>query len=113
MDDGGADAVERQLVAYNAHDITAFAACYHDYVIVEDAKGNVMMKGVSELRQMYGPLFRDHPDLQAEVVHEARVGEYVVQEEVVTGMAPEPVRAVAVFHLHEVEGTIDHVRFIA
>ena len=28
-------------------------------------------------------------------------------------MAPEPVRAVAVFHVHEDEGTIDHVRFIS
>ena len=82
-------------------------------MVVEDAKGDVMMKGVGELRQMYGPLFRDHPDVQAEIVSRARVGEYVVQEELVTGMAPEPVRAVAVFHLHEEEGTIDHVRFIS
>ena len=107
------DAVERQLAAYNAHDVTAFLACYHDNVLVEDAKGNVMMKGVGELRQMYGPLFRDHPDVRSEIVHETRVGEYVVQEELVTGMGPEPVRAVAVFHLHEEEGTIDHLRFIS
>jgi hypothetical protein len=107
------DAVERQLAAYNAHDLMAFLACYYDYAVVEDAKGNVMMKGVGELRQMYGPLFRDHPDVRAEIVHETRVGDYVVQEELVTGMGPEPVRAVAVFHLHEGEGTIDHVRFIS
>ena len=107
------DAVGRQLAAYNAHDLRAFLACYHDRVVVEDAQGQVLMKGIGELRQTYGPLFRDHPDVAADVVHETRVGEYVVQEEVVSGMAPEPVRAVAVFHLHEHEGTIDHVRFIA
>jgi hypothetical protein len=107
------DAVGRQLAAYNAHDLAAFLACYHDYVVVEDAKGTVVMKGIGELRQTYGPLFRDHPQVAAEVLHETRVGEYVVQEELVTGMAPEPVRAVAVFHLHEEEGTIDHVRFIS
>ena len=106
-------AVERQLAAYNAHDIDAFLACYHDRVVVEDAAGTVLMRGIGELRQTYGPLFRDHPGVTAEIVHEARVGVYVVQEELVTGMSPEPVRAVAVFHVDEVEGTIDHVRFIA
>ena len=109
----GGDAVERQLEAYNAHDLMAFLACYYDYVVVEDAKGEVMMKGIGELRQMYGPLFDNHPDVEAQVVHETRVGDYVVQEELVTGMGPEPVRAVAVFHMHEEEGTIDHVRFIS
>src|SRR4051812_27360375 len=106
-------AVERQLAAYNAHDIDAFVACYHDRVVVEDATGKVLMRGIGELRQTYGPLFRDHPAVSAEVVHEARVGDYVVQEELVTGMAPDPVRAVAIFRVDDVEGTIDHVRFIS
>jgi hypothetical protein len=105
--------VERQLAAYNAHDIAAFLTCYHDRVVVEDATGNILMRGIGELRQTYGPLFRDHPDACAEIVHEARVGAYIVQEELVTGLAPDPVRAVAVFHLDEREGTIDHVRFIS
>jgi hypothetical protein len=107
------DAVERQLAAYNEHDLDAFLACYHDLVVVEDAAGKLLCKGIGELRQMYGPLFRDHPDVKAEILHETRVGEYAVQEEVVTGMAPQEVRAVAIFHVSPDEGTIDHVRFVS
>jgi hypothetical protein len=105
------DAVERQLAAYNAHDIAAFLACYHDDVQIVDAEGQEIMTGTSWMRQSYGPLFRDHPDLRAEILWRERLGAYVVDVELVTGLADEPVRAVAIYHLDE-NGLIDRIRFV-
>ena len=93
------DAVERQLEAYNARDIDAFAACYHELVVIEDAAGKLVMRGAWEIRQSYEVLWRE------------RLGEYVVDSEVVTGMGPEPVRAVAIYHLGD-DGLIDRVLLI-
>jgi hypothetical protein len=105
------DAVERQLQAYNAHDIDAFLACFHDDVLIVDAEGQEIMRGRPWLRQSYGPLFRDHPELRAEILWRERLGAYVVDVELVTGLADEPVRAVAIYHLDE-NGQIDRVRFV-
>jgi hypothetical protein len=105
------DAVEQQLTAYNARDIDAFVACYHELVVIEDAAGRLIMSGASELRQSYGPLFRDRTELHAEILWRERLGTYVVDSEVVTGMGPEPVRAVAIYHLGD-DGLIDRVRLV-
>lgn len=105
------DAVERQFAAYNARDVDAFVACFSDRVVFEDARGGLVARGPGELRQQYGPMFRDRPDLRAEVTVRERFGEYVVDVEVVTGLGPEPVRGVAIYHVGE-DGLIDHVRFV-
>jgi hypothetical protein len=105
------DAVERQLAAYNARDIDAFLACFEERVIMEDAVGKVLVQGVPELRQTYGPLFRDRPELRAELLWRERLGEHVVDVEVVTGLAAEPQHGVAIYHLDD-DGLIDRVRFI-
>src|SRR5213080_3369353 len=43
--------VTEQLDAYNARDLDRFVACYTDDVIVEDAAGNVLMRGADGLRE--------------------------------------------------------------
>jgi hypothetical protein len=105
------DAVERQLAAYNAHDIMAFLACHHDDVRVMDVEGHEIINGLPWMRQAYGPLFRDNPDLRAETLWRERIGEYVVDVELVTGIGPEPVRAVAIYHIDDT-GLIDRVRLV-
>ncbi len=105
------DAVERQLAAYNARDIDAFLACFDDRVVFETAGGQLVARGVAELRQMYGPLFRDRAELSAELCWRERFGEYVVDVEVVTGLGAEPQRGVAIYHLDE-QGLIDRVRIV-
>ena len=42
--------------------------------------------------------------------HRAVVGDYVVDEEEIAGWQPEPVEAVAIYHV--AAGVIDHVRLI-
>ncbi len=103
------DPVAAQLAAYNAHDVDAFMACYTDDCIVEDGAGLRMMTGAVEMRPRYHALFSSAPHLHCELINRIRIGEYVIDEEKITGRVPAIRRAVAVYHLRDHK--IDHVRF--
>jgi len=105
------DAVERQVLAYNAHDIKEFVACYAEDAAIEDADGNVVMRGRDEMREKYGRRFEEYPDLHADVVTRIRVGPYVVDEERVTGGPGGDVHAVVIYRL-DTDGLIEHVRLL-
>lgn len=107
------DPVQDQLTAYNAHDIDAFMTNYTDDCIVEDGEGNRQLTGAAEMRPRYEKLFAASPNLHAEVVKRIRIGEYVIDEEIITGRIPEFRHAVAIYHLRVVNALqkIDHVRF--
>lgn len=112
MLDGMKDPVERQVDAYNRKDIDAFLACYAPDTVIEDAAGTVVMRGHEAMRRIYGELFRASPDLRAEIATRIRVGEYVVDEERVTGRqgSTNEMRVVVVYHV--ANDVIDHVRLV-
>jgi hypothetical protein len=105
------DAVERQVRAYNAHDLGEFIACYAEEAVVEDADGRFVMSGREEMREQYGRLFDELPDLRAEIVSRIRVGSYVVDEERVSGRPDGELHVVAIYRL-DGDGLIDRVRFL-
>jgi len=51
-----ADLAARQLAAYNAHDLDAFAACYHPDVKVW-MDGDVDVEGIEQFRLRYAAMF--------------------------------------------------------
>ena len=104
------DPVDTQLAAYNAQDLDAFCACYHDDVKVEGARGKVLSVGISAFRAVYAALFARHPNNRAEVLHRTRIGAWVVDEELVSGRGKAPARVVAIYRLQE--GRIAQVRFL-
>lgn len=112
MAEQASDPVERQVEAYNGRDIDAFLACYSPNAVVEDAAGHVVLRGRKAMRTAYSELFRESPALRAEIATRIRVGDYVVDEEHVTGRrgSPEELRVVAIYHL--ADDLIDHVRLI-
>ena len=105
------DAVDRQVRAYNEHDLDGFVDCYAVGVVVEDGDGVVLMSGRDEMRERYGRLFERAPDLHAEILTRIRVGSYVVDEERVTGRPDGDMHAVAIYRL-DGDGLIDRVRFL-
>ncbi|MDX6453352.1 MAG: hypothetical protein QOH16_3401 [Gaiellaceae bacterium] len=90
------DVVDRVLVALNAHDLDAFVACYAGDATIENGHDEVLVRGHDELRARYGPLLEQLPDIRVEALTRTDVGDFVVQEEVVTGRG-EPARHVAVY----------------
>jgi hypothetical protein len=59
------DPVLRQVDAYNARDLDAFVDCYSLDTVVEDATGNVVVRGHAAMQAVYDELFRESPNLRA------------------------------------------------
>ncbi|MCA9526703.1 MAG: nuclear transport factor 2 family protein [Myxococcales bacterium] len=105
-------AAQRQLDAYNAHDINTFAACYHPDVRVFDLPtGALRMQGRAALHAAYGQMFAAWPAVHAALVSRAVVGRYAYDEEVVTGRGDTPVHAMATYEVDD-EGLITQVWFV-
>ncbi len=104
------DPVEEQLAAYNARDLERFLACYAPDAVIEDEANARLMVGHAAMRPAYAALFANNPALHAEVPSRIRVGEFVVDEELVTGLPGrrEPLHAVVVYRLRD--GLIIHAR---
>ena len=105
------DPVDEHVQAYNARDLERFVACFSPDCVMEDARGTVVARGHADLRTHFGRLFAESPGLHCAVAHRVRVGEYVVDEERITGRAGGDRHAVVVSHVSG--GLIDHQRFVA
>lgn len=96
------DVVQRQLDAYNAHDIDAFVATYSDDVEVYRAPSAApALAGKQNLRQFYQESRFNLPMLHAEILHRSVVGNNVVDHERITGLRDQPVEAVAVYFVQD------------
>jgi hypothetical protein len=108
------DPVAEQLEAYNKRDIDRFLSCYHPNVKIEDGKGNLLMQGHEAMRAQYSVLFNSSPNLHAHLVNRIRVGNYVIDEEKITGRIaegfPDRLHAVAIYQVDSEK--ITHVRFL-
>lgn len=104
------DPVQGQLEAYNTRDLERFLTCYSTDVTIEDGAGNLLMHGHEAMRQRYGPMFSANPDLCCRIVSRIRIGEYVVDEERITGRGPDELHAVAIYRV--AGELITHVRFL-
>lgn len=103
-----ADVVARQVEAYNAHDLEAFASCYADDVVVTSGAGDVLLSGIAALRQQYGEWFSQMQDLRAEVVQRLTRGAWVVDDEYATAKSVEfSMRALVAYRVRN--GVIDRV----
>ena len=92
--------VLRQLEAYNAHDVEAFAAAYSEDVELYDFPAALREpKGKAGLKEYYGRLFKENPGLHASAKDQILSGPYVIHREKVTGLADhkEPLEVVVVY----------------
>lgn len=97
------DLAQRQLDAYNAHDLEAFVACYHPEVEVRDfPAGTLRMQGMAPFRERYAQVLAK-PGLRADVVKRVALGQVVIDEERVVGLRDGVFEAVAIY---EVEGAL-------
>ena len=93
--------VQRQVDAYNAHDIEAFAATYSDEVEVYRMPSTApTTSGKQKLREFYQNSRFNLPKLHAEILHRSVVGNKVIDHERITGLRNEPYETVVVYLVH-------------
>lgn len=97
--------VDAQVEAYRRRDIDAFLSFYASDVQVCTVDGRVQMDGLDEMRERYGKLFEDSPDLAVDVASRIVVGDHVVDEERITGFNlpgyPTELHAAVVYQLRD------------
>jgi uncharacterized protein (TIGR02246 family) len=106
-----ADVVDAQLDAYFARDLERFVACYTPDVLITNAAGQVLAEGRGAMRQMYGRLFENSPELTGRIANRIVVGNFVADHEEIEGFnmpgSPTSIQAVAVYQV--TDGKISRV----
>jgi hypothetical protein len=103
--------VQRQLDAYNARDLDAFAACYARDVETFDFPDTPRFAGIEALRQFYGVRF-SVPTLKAIAKTRSVIGDRVVDHEIcwLNGTDQPPVELVVIYTVEA--GLIRRVDFL-
>jgi hypothetical protein len=98
-----ADVVQKQVDAFNAHDVERFVGCYSADAVIEDGDGRVLHEGGDAIRRAYSRRFAENPDLHGEIPTRIVVGAWVVDEEYLTGEtvegSPPRVHKIAIYRV--------------
>jgi hypothetical protein len=81
-----ADVVDAQVEAYRARDVERFMSCYADDISVVLFDGTPMFPNKYVMREQYAKLFADSPDLNLVIAGRVTAGDFVVDEEHISGM---------------------------
>ena len=103
--------VQRQLDAYNAHDLARFVAQYSDDVqLFRPPEPLPVLNGKAAMAEHYATHRFNLPGLHAALVNRMVLGNKVIDHEHITGMGSAPVDAAVVFEVNP-QGLICKVWF--
>ncbi len=93
---------QRQLDAYNNHNLSDFLACYHDEVEIFDfPSGELRFRGKDAMSERYGKLF-ENTALHAELTNRIAIGNICMDEEHVRGVREDGLlHAVAIYEIED------------
>ena len=105
-----ADVAQRQLDAYNDHDLARFVAEYSDSVrVFRPPVTEPAISGKAALADYYAANRFNNPNLRAELLHRIVLGDRVIDHERVHGVRDEPFEVAAVYRV--VNGKIEEAWF--
>jgi hypothetical protein len=91
---------QRQLDAYNAHDLDRFVAEYTDDVVVFRLPDTEpIIQGKQNLREHYAKNRFSLPQLHAKLVNRMVFGNKVIDQELVTGVPGAPLEVAAIYEI--------------
>jgi N-acetylglutamate synthase-like GNAT family acetyltransferase len=94
--------VQKQLDAYNAHDIDAFMPWWSEDCHYYDFPNRLLARGASEIRERHVARFKE-PNLHGRLIKRIAVANLVIDQETVTRNFPEGPGEVDVVAIYEVE----------
>ena len=102
MAESAVEIVERQVAAYNSHDLEAFAACYAEGVqMFRLPNSDPMISGKAELKEFYGSNRFMAPELKAEILNRIVLGNKVIDHERITGLPKGTFEVVIAYEVRE------------
>ena len=108
--------VDAQLAAYNARDIEAFIATYHDDIEISLFSVGLQIKGKQALKERYQQKFKELKYLHATAMKRIVQGQYLVDHELAESASVDPSKvdnSVTVIAAYEVvDGLIVRVSFM-
>ena len=108
---GPEQVVDRQLDAFNRHDLEALSATFADGAALYDLPDRVRQSGVAEIRKAYALAFANNPALKATISSRILQGRFVVDHETVSGFANEsPVTEIVIYEV--VGGKVQRIWFL-
>ena len=108
-----ADLIQRQLDAYNAHDLDALLATYAEDANLFEHPATLLASGHSQLRARFALRFQE-PNLHAHLINRIVLGRFVVDHERVTRTFPEGPGTIELIVTYEiVDGKIINAWFLA
>lgn len=106
--------VQQQVEAYDARDAERFADWYADGATILAPDRSVMAAGKAQIMNLYSQMFGQSPALHAEVVTRIAVGDFVIDEERVSGLVfegmPPELHAAVIYRV--TEGKISQVQLL-
>jgi hypothetical protein len=91
--------VQKQLEAFNAHDLEGFLALYADDLAVGEVPAAAAgSRNKTWLRELYTARFKANPDLHASAEAQLVSGAFVIQKERIKGRAGQPALDVVVIY---------------
>jgi hypothetical protein len=95
-----AEIVQRQVEAYNAHDLAAFAATYSDDIqMFRLPATEPAITNKAELLEFYGANRFMAPNLDAEILKRIVLGNKVIDHERITGLPNSPFECVVIYEV--------------
>jgi len=94
--------VQRQLDAYNSHDIAALLAAYADDAQMFEHPSKLLASGSAALRERFVARFKE-PNLHARLLKRIVMGSIVVDHERVTRTFPEATGKIELVMIYEVK----------
>jgi hypothetical protein len=95
--------IDAQIEAYRSRDVERFLSHYADDISVVAFDGTPMFPDKAAMREQYGKLFADSPDLRVSIASRVAAGEFVVDEEHLSGFnlagMPTELTALAVYRV--------------
>jgi hypothetical protein len=97
-DADAASVVQRQVDAYNSHDLDAFVATYSEDVLLYRVPATTpALAGRDKLAAFYRDTRFNRPQLHAEILARTVIGNKVIDHERISGLRAEPFEAVAAY----------------
>jgi hypothetical protein len=95
--------VQRQLEAYNAHDLDALMATYAPDAELFEHPAKLVAAGRAQLRERYTARFQE-PNLHAQLLKRTVMDQMVIDHEKVTRTFPEGPGSIELVMIYEVRG---------